>query len=427
MSGQNFNKLTIDGVTYTAVDPTKLTKPTNEGTEGQVLIKTANGSEWTYTDYIAFEVYPTDHIIEAGSSELGIAVWGDEDLKVTYAIPASMTEEFSLWITRSRLESDIIIDWGDGVVEKLAELAPTNGTDNDGKTDVLVYVAHTYTVPNKIYTIRVYGKDYCRIAHNSYNLSADNRLVCRILDNDLPIASHLSSLASYCYGCNRLLKVAVPSYSNILQGIINLASCFQDCLNMIYAYGFAERRISSDCVVTSLFMNCKSLIDTDFVFPVGVHSLDTTFTNTFRIKVQIEDLFPVRGFTASNIAIRTCFTNSTVKGTIPANLLWNDSHINWEILNPNQLPFAGCLNAIRAQVPISWGGTASDDIITQEAIYEAGLGINIDDNIISADTTEVVAKSEYDQKMQDLDNTLGDVKSALDTVNIELAYMVYEG
>lgn len=46
MSGQNFNKLTIDGVTYTAVDPTKLAKPTNTGAEGQVLTKTAAGSEW---------------------------------------------------------------------------------------------------------------------------------------------------------------------------------------------------------------------------------------------------------------------------------------------------------------------------------------------------------------------------------------------
>lgn len=46
MSGQNFNKLTIDGITYTAVDPTKLEKPSIAGIAGQVLVKTADGTEW---------------------------------------------------------------------------------------------------------------------------------------------------------------------------------------------------------------------------------------------------------------------------------------------------------------------------------------------------------------------------------------------
>jgi hypothetical protein len=46
MSGQNFNKLTIDGITYTAVDPTKLEKPSIAGIAGQVLVKTADGTAW---------------------------------------------------------------------------------------------------------------------------------------------------------------------------------------------------------------------------------------------------------------------------------------------------------------------------------------------------------------------------------------------
>jgi hypothetical protein len=46
MSGQTFNKLTIDGITYTAVDPTKLEKPSIAGVAGQVLVKTTDGTEW---------------------------------------------------------------------------------------------------------------------------------------------------------------------------------------------------------------------------------------------------------------------------------------------------------------------------------------------------------------------------------------------
>ena len=47
-------------------------------------------------------------------------------------------------------------------------------------------------------------------------------------------------------------------------------------------------------------------------------------------------------------------------GTLNANKLWNNKNILW--CNTGST-FAGCSDEIRAQVPVSWGGTASDDII----------------------------------------------------------------
>jgi hypothetical protein len=46
MSKNVFSTLTIDGVTYTVDDKTKLSKPSVGGTEGQVLTKTADGTAW---------------------------------------------------------------------------------------------------------------------------------------------------------------------------------------------------------------------------------------------------------------------------------------------------------------------------------------------------------------------------------------------
>ena len=242
-------------------------------------------------DYTAFEVYPTDHIILSGSTEIGEEVWGDNTLTVTNEIPSSITEEFSLWITKSRLESDIVIDWGDGVIEKLSELEPTNGKDNDGKIDVLVYVAHTYTVPNKKYIVKVYGKDYCRLSHLTF-LNTNNRLVCRVFDNDLPVASHLTNLASYCLHCVRLLKVSISSFSDMLLHVVNLASLFEGCNNLMYAYGFDN--ITKDIVpggVNNVFRLCNGLLKTDFKIPATFVSARNLFYNCKRLNINIANVF----------------------------------------------------------------------------------------------------------------------------------------
>lgn len=47
-------------------------------------------------------------------------------------------------------------------------------------------------------------------------------------------------------------------------------------------------------------------------------------------------------------------------GTVPADQFWNNNKVTWK---NTSTAFGACSQAIRAQVPVSWGGTASDDII----------------------------------------------------------------
>jgi hypothetical protein len=61
MSKNVFSTLTIDGVKYVIDDKTKLSKPINDGSAGQVLTKTATGTEWqtisTDRDYVLQEEF----------------------------------------------------------------------------------------------------------------------------------------------------------------------------------------------------------------------------------------------------------------------------------------------------------------------------------------------------------------------------------
>ena len=334
-----------------------------------------NSINWIDMDYTAFEVYPTDHIILSGSTEIGENVWNDNTLTVMYEIPSSMTEEFALWITKSRLESDIIIDWGDGVIEKLSELTPTNGTANDGKIDVLVYVAHKYEIPNQTYIVKVYGKDYCRLSHLT-KLSTDNRLVCRVFDTDLPVASHLTNLASYCLHCVRLLKVSIPSYSDMLHQVVNLASLFEGCKNLIYAYGFDK--LNNDIVpggVNNVFSGCNGLLEIDFKIPATFTSARNLFYNCERLEIDIASVFS--NGSLSNVTIDPAGMFAGTKklfGIVPAEKLWNNTNVIWKTYSSDVInggkPFVYSSDAIREQVPKSWGGKVSDDDIIEKSLEE---------------------------------------------------------
>jgi hypothetical protein len=368
------------------------------------------------TDYTAWEVYPNDHIIIAGSTELGEKIWDDDTLKVTYDIPVSLTEEFSLWITKSRLESDVIIDWGDGVVEKLAELTPTSGADKDGQADVSVYVAHTYEVPNQVYTIKIYGKDYCRISRNSTKLNANNRLLCKCFTKGLPIASHLTNLASFCYSATRLLKVSVESYSNIFLNVINLSSLFEGCKNLIAATGF--NRLTNDIVkggVSNIFSGNYALVTTDFVFPENTAACRNTFLNCQRLENTVNSFFPTNGLISKSVDITRIFGNcKKLQGTVNGNILWDDLTVNW-FMDPTaangtkMTPFTGCSDEILAQVPVSWGGIASEPVkmtikiptlatISDDLLHTLTLAIEVSNSDTFA---EVVSYTETDCKVFD--------------------------
>jgi hypothetical protein len=220
-------------------------------------------------------------------------------------------------------------------------------------------VSHTYSSTGK-YVVKIFGKTYFSFLSSG---SESTSLICRIFDNDLPIASHIWNLSSAFQHANRLLHVNMWSHAAAYQ-VIHWSGAFTSARNLIECTGFSKyaHRESN----YNVFQNCIGLVTTDMRIGSAPADLNTgnnyTFTNCPKLAVDINSLLPVQGFKAgSTIGVARLFKGClNLTGTVPANKLWNDTSIDWQ--NTSEA-FTGCSAEIMAQVPASWGGTASDDII----------------------------------------------------------------
>ena len=293
-------------------------------------------------DYTAIEVLANSEVIPAGT----VDEYTQETY--TYEVPIGMTHWLLLRSQVSPAKSDVVVDWGDGSFTKATDL-----TAEDCNGTVYRY-AHTYKSSGK-YIIKIYGKDYYGF-NNKFKTTDDHKefnLTCRILDRDLPIASHLVNLASMAYNSCRLLKVDIPAYK--LLSTYNWANMLAFCINLKYAYGMIAPE--DLYAYKGMCTGCKSLVATDFVFPryAGESSFYLVFADCESLEMNIENLFPSQGFIGRYYNVSAVFRNcKKLKGTVPADILWNDTNINW--WNPGN-GFKGCSAEIRAQVPKAWGGT----------------------------------------------------------------------
>jgi hypothetical protein len=163
------------------------------------------------------------------------------------------------------------------------------------------------------------------------------------------------------YHANRLLLVKFPSYTTPYSNIWNWGSVFSMCNNLQSVTGFTDILIKDNSKTTSMFGNSNELIETDFVFNRGTTSLVNSFSYCHKLEGDISKFFPIGGFLPGKINVGAVFNKCLkLSGTVPADKLWNDKNITWT--NTTQA-FQYCSDEIRAQVPVSWGGTASDDII----------------------------------------------------------------
>jgi hypothetical protein len=125
-----------------------------------------------------------------------------------------------------------------------------------------------------------------------------------------------------------------------------------------------------------MFHNDVSLIDTDFRIPATAYSFDNCFYNCGKLKTPIQNLFFEKGtmtFLYKTIGVRNLFNGCTsLTGTIPADILWNSDNTFTGTSNT----FALCPDSIKSQAPVSWGGTASDNIIIdhEQVIVDSVLG-----------------------------------------------------
>ncbi len=302
-------------------------------------------------EYSAFEVMPTKVTIEA-----------NEEYKVD--IPACTIHKMTLRSVHNPEECDVIIDWGDGVVESIKEGKYVSNIP--GKEYVLEHdYAESMTEDIQKFIVKIYGKNYYTFRHNNSITTVKDKysipsvvetsynLISRIFDKDLPIASHISNFASMCYGALRLLEVNIPHSTKYITTGFNFSSLFQYCSNLKSVIGFEDSPVSCGAIIGNMFSYCIGLEKTDFVIPTSATTLNYLFYYCESLTSDIAKLIPTTGFALDNINSNLAFARTLkLTGKIPAKLLWNSNKT-----------FDRCNTAFRDsaladQAPKTWGGKA---------------------------------------------------------------------
>jgi hypothetical protein len=196
------------------------------------------------------------------------------------------------------------------------------------------------------------------------------------------------------------------TYSNFQRYAKHADNLFFNSKNMVKAIGF-NATCNSWTKTSHAFAGCASLIYTDFVLPRTMNGDGPAmFCNgCVSLKKDITEFFP-DGFVLSRTgrALLMFMSCKNLYGDVSkiAKYLW-DSEYPWILpTNLTQLPFLGCSAEIRAQVPVSWGGTAPDTIIAPAVSTEI------------ADVKSTVA--ELDNKMLSIEQQLAGLETALEEI-----------
>ncbi len=162
-----------------------------------------------FTDHTAFDVYVSKDTIPVGTIINGVVLEnevGGSYLKHTGSKVYGNYHAFLIRYKKSRTEHDVIVDWGDGTVEKLSDISEespkleqTPGTYFSYNDSEWRYVmCHNYKDAGQ-YTVRVFGKCYDGLVSFISNAKfGETNRICRIFESDLPIASHILNISSWC-------------------------------------------------------------------------------------------------------------------------------------------------------------------------------------------------------------------------------------
>ena len=307
-------------------------------------------------DYTAFEVFAHDYDIPSGyCEELGGYV--------TSALTKRMTHKFGIRSQEQPEKQNVIVDWGDGNITKLADQTISGG---------YYYISHTYKNNGK-YIIKIFGNTYFAIAQGqafAYLDVNDPNILCRAFDVDLPVASHLKNLSSFCINANHLINVNIPAAFNSSH-INNLSCTFFGCRNLLKVTGLPSTN-KYNFQYSGVFRECPNLQYTDLsMIHIGYGGWAWMFAGCNKLSINIEDIFYYPFYTKDQeININSIFLNCyNLSGVVPADKLWNNKDVKW--LNTSKA-FSGCSGLID-QIPSSWGGTASDDIIEKSVEQKLSL------------------------------------------------------
>lgn len=306
-----------------------------------------------HLDYTAFEVYATSELIPAGTI--------DPDTGIAYAVdvPAGMIHNFKLRSDTVQGNQDVVIYWGDGESSSLqnGEFDSLNDSEFNENGEIEYIVSHEYAAPGK-YIVKIIGKKYWGI--QSFNSKDRPSILSRVFSDDLPIASNVINLSQFARNTPKLQRVLIPTGMDFFANINNATGIFQQDINLVSVTNLATK-FQHTRYVQHLFNGCSNLVTCDFKLPSNCQKGDAyrqVFNGCPKLAADISALLPERGFAGLSVNILECFKNCySLTGSVPASKLWEDSRIEW--INTDRA-FIGCSDAIRAQVPTSWGGTNTE-------------------------------------------------------------------
>lgn len=174
------------------------------------------------------------------------------------------------------------------------------------------------------------------------------------------------NMSSFLRNSKRLLKVKLPEYFNV-SSWLNITSLFQGCENLLSLTGF-ENKFKSLYSLQYVLASTISLQECDLTIPPVLMRKDRALY-CFAKKcgyVDFDMLFSNNALAGTkDVDVAQAFNDATFKvdSVINGSYLWNDHTKNWSNI---KACFSNCDKVIRAQVPKSWGGTASDDIIVKK-------------------------------------------------------------
>lgn len=380
----------------------------------------------TIKDYTAFEVYANDSVISPGEHE----VLGT----ITVEIPVQMTETFALRTTTPEADSDVVVDWGDGTIQKVKDGEHGGYTGPDGEGRYVAKMTHTYGTAGK-YTVKVYGHDYFCLSHAPSHVSDASNMQCRILADDLPIASHLTNLTAFAYGTLKLVTVQCASYK-YLHRTTNHAQMFTNDKNLLSVTGF-EDMVMISRGAEGCFQFCENMHTCDFngvLCSNNPRAMYAMYQNCYALAINIGTFFPTK-FVSRALNFTNTFTHMhAMTGTVNAKQLWGDPTIDWQGYNNC---FYGCPEEIRAQVPTAWGGTASDPVayeLTVDSITLKGHAANTANGLVILNAQGKVDNTMLPDTSIDLSNysqnasiKLTSTAGAVDLISNTMEVALYSG
>lgn len=254
---------------------------------------------------------------------------------------------------------DVRIDWGDGTETLLS----SENVEND-YVPYYYNVRHTYENEG-FYIMKMYGKQYFRIS--SYGEQTEDtgyyvntNLICRVFEDNLPIASHLQDFNKTCECARKLTSVAITRNFD-RSYVCNVQYMFNHCTNLKTVSGFKYYRFQYLSAADNMFSNCTNLTSSDFKLPDGNQLAGTGFSGIYancgKLSTSLKALLPPNGFAQKNVALHNAFKNCTSLPALPSGLdaiLWKDITRNWSC--------SGCFtgSSVASQAPVSWGGDLAD-------------------------------------------------------------------